>query len=60
MTYFLLTTLIFVCLKLFHQINWSWVYVVSPSAIFLVWVLIKSFYDLIFNRADNGKDDGYA
>ena len=48
-------TLIFVVLKLTNNINWSWIFVLSPIWIFLIVAIVSSLIVLIIGRIRKGK-----
>lgn len=52
----ILITIVFLALKLFHVIDWSWWWVVSPIWIFLLWAvstaLFCAVYDFKLTRRD--------
>ncbi|MCQ2210739.1 MAG: hypothetical protein MJZ34_10645 [Paludibacteraceae bacterium] len=44
-----ITTAIFIALKLFNVIDWSWVWIISPIWIFVAFVYIVIIFCMIFS-----------
>lgn len=44
----ILITIVFLALKLFHVIDWSWWWVVSPIWIFFVWAASTALFCAVF------------
>lgn len=45
----ILITIVFLALKLFHVIDWSWWWVVSPIWIFLLWAVSTALFCAVFD-----------